>query len=229
MTGRVLILRPEPGASETAARALAMGLEPLVTPLFELRPLAWERPEARRYDAIFFTSANAPRLAGEGLDGLSGLACYAVGEATAAAARAAGFGAVRTGSADGAALLTLAAADGVRRALHLCGRDNIPLRHPEIVVEQRAVYVSEQAPGPVKVEPGAVVLLHSPRAAAVFRARVDDRSAVRLAALSPAVAEAAGEGWVAVAVAREPRDEALLEVARALCQSEAPDAAGAGS
>lgn len=229
MNGKVLILRPEPGASETAARARAMGLEPLVKPLFELRSVAWETPDARRYDAIFFTSANAPRLAGDRLQGLTGLTAYAVGEATAAAARAAGFGAVRTGSADGAALLTLAAADGVHRALHLCGRDNIPLRHAQVAVEQRVVYASEEIGGPLEVPHGAVALLHSVRAATIFGDRIANRSAVRVAAISPAVAAAAGDGWAAVGVVSEPRDEALLEVARALCQSHPPDAAGAGS
>jgi uroporphyrinogen-III synthase len=229
LSARVLILRPEPGASETAARARAMGLEPVVTPLFEVRPVAWEVPEARRYDAIVFTSANAPRLAGDGLKALTGLTAYAVGEATAAAAYAARFGEVRTGPSDGATLLALAAEQGVRRALHLCARDHIPLRHPQVAVEQRLVYASDATTGPLDVLPGAVVLLHSALAAALFGERVQDRGAVRIAAISPAVAEAAGQGWAAVTVAPQPRDEALLEVARALCQSEWPDAAGAGS
>ena len=42
---KVLILRPQPGADETAARARALGLEPLVAPLFTVRPLAWTPPD----------------------------------------------------------------------------------------------------------------------------------------------------------------------------------------
>ena len=229
MTGKALILRPEPGASETAARARAMGLEPMVRPLFELSPVPWDVPDARRHDAIFFTSANAARLGGEGLTALAALPVYAVGESTAAALRAAGFADIRTGSADGAMLVGAAAQAGVRRALHLCGRDNIPLRHPDIVMEQRIVYAAEEVEGPIEVPAGAVVLLHSPRAAAAFARRVADRSAIRLAAISPAVAQAAGDGWAAKAAAPRPRDEALLEVARALCQYCPPDGAGAGS
>jgi uroporphyrinogen-III synthase len=58
---------------------------------------------------------------------------------------------------------------------------------------------------------------------------VRDRGALRIAAISAAAAEAAGEGWARKEVAPSPRDEALLEVARALCQSDPPDAAGAGA
>jgi uroporphyrinogen-III synthase len=229
LTGRVLILRPEPGASETAARARAIGLEPVVRPLFEVRPVPWDAPDARRYDATLFTSASAPRLGGEALQAFTGLAAYAVGKSTAAAVKSAGFDSVRTGPSDGAAMLARAAADGVRRALHLCGLDNIPLRHPEIAVEQRVVYAAEPVAGALDVPTDAVVLLHSPRAAALFASRTAERGSIRLAAISPAAAEAAGEGWAAKAVAAAARDEALLEVARRLCQSEGPDAAGAGS
>src|SRR5439155_22497068 len=170
-----------------------------------------------------------PRLAGDGLARLTDLPAYAVGEATATAAGAAGFGTVRTGPSDGEALLAIAAGDGVAVALHLCGRDNIPLRHAGMKVEPCVVYVSEARGGALDLPADAVVLLHSPRAAVVFSERIGARRSIRIAALSPAVAEAAGGGWASLVVAPVPRDEALLEVARGLCQSEAPDAAGAGS
>lgn len=234
MNRAVLILRPEPGASETAARATALGLEPVVAPLFKVRALAWEAPDASRYDAIFFTSANAPRLGGGGLGGFKRLPTYAVGEATAAAANAAGFGDVRTGPKDGAALLGLAACEGVTRALHLCGRESLPLSHPHFTVEQRVVYSADAVPAlpePVReaLAADALVLLHSPRAARTFAALAGDRSRIRLALISAAAAEAAGEGWASKAVAAAPRDEALLELARRLCQNGPADAAGAGS
>jgi uroporphyrinogen-III synthase len=229
LSGTVLIARPEPGASETAARARRIGLTPVVAPLFEVRALPWVPPDPDRHDAILFTSAHPPRLAGADLGRFTCLPAYAVGEASARAARDAGFADVRTGSGDGAALIARAAADGVRRALHLCGRENLPLRHPQIEVEQCVVYAAEEIPGLVSVPPGAVVLLHSPRAAAAFAARVAERGGIALALISDAAAAAAGDGWAAKAVAGEPRDEALLEVARRLCQKEPPDAAGAGA
>ena len=65
------------------------------------------------------------------------------------------------------------------------------------------------------------VLLYSPRTAAHFAAQVDaagiDRGGIALAALSPAVAGAAGSGWRAVAAAVTPDDTALFAAATALC------------
>ena len=62
----VLVLRPEPGAGETAARARALGLEPIVAPLFAVRPIAWAAPDPAAYDAVMLTSANAARHGGDG-------------------------------------------------------------------------------------------------------------------------------------------------------------------
>lgn len=234
MSGRVLILRPEPGAAETAARARAIGLEPVVAPLFHVCALEWQPPDPRRYDAIFFTSANAPRLGGRVLETFAGMRAYAVGEATAAAAAAAGFGDVRTGPGDGAAALALAASEGATRVLHLCGRDNIRLGRPGLLVDQAVVYAAEAvaalpARAAEAIAGGAVVLVHSPRAGRTLAGLVPDRGRVRLALISAAAAAAAGDRWAATAVAAAPRDEALLEVARRLCQDGPPDAAGAGT
>ena len=61
----MLILRPQPGADETAARARTLGLEPVVAPLFTIRPLAWEPPDPAEFDAVLLTSANAARHANQ--------------------------------------------------------------------------------------------------------------------------------------------------------------------
>lgn len=219
MRGRILVLRPEPGASATAARARALGLEPVLAPLFTARPLDWDAPEASAFDAILLTSANAARHAGAKLASLLHLPCHAVGEASAQAAQAAGFRNVRTGQSDGAA--ALAAMSG--RILHLCGRDHLALAHPGVTVERRIVYAAEavsllpEAAG-AALRAGAVVLIHSPRAAALFASLVADRHDVTAAAISEAAAAALGPGWRYVAVAPQPRDEPLLELAAELCQ-----------
>ncbi|MEA3064722.1 MAG: hypothetical protein QOJ27_1168, partial [Sphingomonadales bacterium] len=44
------------------------------------------------------------------------------------------------------------------------------------------------------------------------------KGSIRVAAISAAAAEAAGEGWAAKAVAAAPRDQALLELAAKLCK-----------
>ena len=74
---------------------------------------------------MLLTSANAPRHGGDAMTPFLGLPCYAVGESTAEAARAAGFTDIRTGPSDGAALVEMAAADGIASAVHFCGREHV--------------------------------------------------------------------------------------------------------
>lgn len=227
MSAKVLILRPQPGAGETAARARALGLEPVVAPLFAVRPLAWSAPDPAGFDAVLLTSAHAARHGGDGLTPFLGLPCYAVGERTAEAARAAGFADIRTGPSDGAALAAMAEAEGVGSAIHLGGRDHVALDRP--AATQVAVYAADPVDRlPAEAE-DALVLLHSPRAARLFaRLAGGRRAAIRIAAISARAAEAAGDGWLSVAVAAAPRDEALLELAAKLCQTERGETRRAG-
>ena len=224
----MLVLRPQPGAAETARKIETAGFEPVVAPLFVIRQLAWDAPDPRNLEAVLLTSANAPREAGAQLAAFTSLPCYAVGDATAEAARIAGFTDLRVGSGDGAATLALMVQDHVSSALHLCGRDHRPLVHDGLTIDRRIVYSSEPA-GELPKEAkeglgrGAVALLHSPRAATLFAQLVDaagiGRSSIRLAAISPAAAAAAGTGWQASLSAAHPRDDALLELAAKLCKN----------
>lgn len=224
----LLILRPQPGADATAARAREMGLDARIAPLFTVRPLDWEPPDPAEVEAVLITSANAPRYAGPAIGGFLDLPCYAVGEASAVAARGAGFAQVKTGPSDAQALLEVAAAEGIARALHLCGRDRTGLAHPRLELLQREVYVSEAASAlPLEaataLREGVLVLIHSPRAAETFAMLVDaahlQRSEIRIAAISPAALAAAGKGWKSADSAPTPRDEALLELTAKLCQT----------
>jgi uroporphyrinogen-III synthase len=214
---KVLIVRPEPGAGETATRARAMGLEPVVAPLFTVRALAWAPPDPARFDAVLLTSANAPRHGGGGMTPFLTLPCYAVGERTAREARAAGFAEVHTGASDAAALLALAEQDGARSLLHLCGQDHVDVAR----VTSVPVYAAESSGTVPPAVEQTLVLLHSPRAAARFAVLTGDRrGGIRLAAISTETAAAAGPGWRSIAVAAAPRDQALLELAAKLCQTE---------
>jgi uroporphyrinogen-III synthase len=221
---KLLVLRPEPGASRTAAAAMAMGLDPEVAPLFAVRATAGPAVDPERFDAVLLTSANAARHAPAGAGGLP---CFAVGESTAAAALEAGFGDVRTGPADGAAAAAMMAAARVKRALHLCGREHLAVAAPGVEFERRIVYAAEPVARPPFNGP-AVAMLHSPRAAARFAELAADRSTIAIAAISAAAAEAAGEGWSAKAVAAAPRDQALLELAAKLCNYEWEEAKDGG-
>lgn len=224
----LLILRPEPGASMTAKRAFDEGWRPVVSPIFRIEPIAWGAPAADGYDALFVTSANAVRQAGKAVNAYAGLPAYAVGDATARALKAAGFSDIRTGRGDAAMMLEAAAENGVGTALHLAGEDYRDVGHDAISIDRRIVYRSAaidrfgaKALAALR-EGGGAVLLHSGRAAEHFgrlcEAEKIPRGRVRIAALAPAVLDAAGPGWRASVAAAKPDDAALLAAAARLCQ-----------
>ncbi len=103
----ILITRPEPGASATAARLAALGFRPVVAPLLTIRRRAPELPAATHLQAALVASVQAlPALAAAH----RGVPLYVVGDATAGAARALGFKTVISAAGDAAALATLVAA-----------------------------------------------------------------------------------------------------------------------
>jgi uroporphyrinogen-III synthase len=211
---RLVVLRPPARAGATLARIAESGGVGMNLPLFALEPLAWDAPDPAGYDALALTSANAVSFAGPQLTSLAPLPAWTVGEATADAARKAGLDIAHIGASDAAALFVAMAAGGIGRAVWLAGEDHRPAPPaPELMIAEtyRAI--------PLDIDPArladAVVLLHSPRAAArladitpsPLRARID------LAAISPAAAAAAGPGWASVATAAQPTDTALVTAA----------------
>jgi len=218
---RLLVLRPEPGASATLARARAMGLEAVAVPLFEVEPVDWDAPDAGGFDGLLLTSANAVRCAGAQLQELRGLKAYVVGEATAEAARDAGFDIASTGDAGVDRLLGSIEPD--LRLLHLCGEDRRAPQDARQTITPLAVYRAKPIECPQLPAPGgSVALIHSPRAGRRFAELVTDRTGAALAAISAAAAEAAGTGWKSIEVAERPEDEALLALAARLCNNPSP-------
>ncbi len=102
--GVVLITRPEPGASETAARVAALGLSPVIAPLMAVGHTGRPPGGLEGVAATLLTSRNA--VAGCPVS-CHGRVVFAVGDATAAHARDAGFKDVRTASGDAVALARL--------------------------------------------------------------------------------------------------------------------------
>jgi uroporphyrinogen-III synthase len=156
------------------------------------------------------------------------LPCYCVGDATASSARRAGLTRIVTGPSDGSALLDMMAADGVRSALHLCGRDHVEQGSPGDPARaagrlcvggcfRAASRSCESDPGRRDAaDPFAALWTYLRRAG---RLRCLDRSTIRLLAISGAAAAALGSGWRVVASATTPTDQALLELAAKLCQN----------
>jgi uroporphyrinogen-III synthase len=215
---RVLVLRPEPGASETVERARQQGLDAVAIPLFEVEAVEWEAPEPSGFDGLLLTSANAVRCGGEGLQRLRGLKVYAVGEATARAAREAGFDIAATGDAGVDRLLGSMEAE--LRLLHLCGEDRREPDGARQEITAVAVYRSKEMEKPdLPSIAGSVALIHSPRAGERFAALVSERGSIAIAAISDAAARAVGSGWRSVESAAAPNDEALLALAARLCDN----------
>lgn len=220
---RLLVLRPEPGAGATMRRAAAMGIEALCYPLFAIDPVAWTPPDPANFDALMLTSANAVRMAGDALPQYRHLPAYAVGQRTADALAQAGFDRIETGEADGSAVARKMAEDGRRHVLHLRGRDSAPIDLGPLRISPVIVYAACErgdATGlAAMLQPGITALVHSARAGRRLAALTDDRQRppISIVAISAAAQTACGEGWRAIAAAARPTDEAMLALARRLC------------
>jgi uroporphyrinogen-III synthase len=231
MSRRVLVTRPEPGASQTAKRLQTAGFSPLVLPLSETSPLpVVSVPET--FDAVAVTSANAIRHASQALlERLAGSRCYVVGQKTAAAAREAGFADIVTGPGDAEALAdAIVSAEKCGAAiLYLCGRVRLPafeksLRAAGIDVSPVETYDTvgiNHETGVVRrllnERPVDAVLFYSARAAGAF-ADIASRPELTplfktagLYCLSPRVASAlASSDGEQIHVAAEPNEDTLL-------------------
>ena len=218
---RVLVLRPEPGASATVEKAQGRGLDAVAIPLFEIEPVAWQAPDPGGFDALLLTSANAMRMGGDELMKLRGLPVHAVGEATAEAARGAGFDIASVGDAGVDRLLD--SLDPDLKLLHLCGEDRREPRSAPQAITPITAYRAMAIERPdLSGATGAVAVVHSPRAARRLAGLVAGRGSITIVAISPAAAEAAGGGWQQVESADAPNDEALLALAARLCNKPAP-------
>ncbi len=217
---RTVILRPEPGATATFEKAAEEGLSPVKLPLFEIERVDWSPPaDLSAFDGLLLTSVNAIREAGPALDRLKSLPVYAVGPASARAAKAAGFEIARIGLTNVRGLLK--AIDPDLKLLHLAGEDRIDPRRAWQKITALPVYRAK----PIETIDAAVIddsvaLVHSPRAGARLAEVARDRSTIAIAAISEAAALACGDGWREVTFVRQPTDLALLALAARLCEKD---------
>jgi len=168
---RVWVTRAEPGAARTADRLTALGFEPVVVPLLTLAPLPGALNAAPEPDAVAVLALTSPN----GVEAFAPLIprfrdhpVFAVGDATAEAARAAGFADVRSAAGDIHALARLIAAEAPPGPLLAPGArepaGDLPALLPDRRVQRLPVYAAFETHAPA---PGAfdAVMLHSPRAA----------------------------------------------------------------
>jgi uroporphyrinogen-III synthase len=200
---RIIVLRPQPGATATAQALRGIGHEPLVTPLFAIEPVGWTPADPQAYDALLVGSANVFRHGGPALADLKGLPVYAVGGKTARMASDLGFRVRGQGTGGLAAMLPMLVEDGHLHVLRLAahakaqiarharglaahgidrkalqvGEDRVDLPASRLAIDTRIVYRSRALPMPDALAGAlaepAIVLLHSARAAQHFGALVD--------------------------------------------------------
>lgn len=87
---KVLVTRPEPAASATAARLRRLGFEAVVAPVIRIESIRASMPDGL-FDGIVVTSANALGGLTDISEAMKSLPVLCVGERTADAARRAGF------------------------------------------------------------------------------------------------------------------------------------------
>jgi uroporphyrinogen-III synthase len=229
----VLITRPEPGASETAARVALLGFTPVLTPVLRIRPTPVRLPPAASLAAVLVTSGNA-------VDALPpdyrAMNLLSVGDATAQRARAAGFLRVTSAAGDADALAelvtrhqnprdgTLLLASGQSQGQKLAAA----LRQAGYRVIRRVAYAAVPVP---QLAPTAVTALRAGRVrAALFFSAETARQFVRLArraglaetlagvdAISigqPAAVALEALPWRGVRVAAQPTQDEMLTLLR---------------
>lgn len=218
---RVAVTRAAPENERTAARLRAMGAEPVLAPLLTIERRDFDASLAG-IQALLFTSINGVRaFAGETMARTTPV--MAVGDATAQAARDAGFTDVRSANGDIEALSALARQTfdpAAGALLHISGADVAgdliaALDAAGFDAERRIGYAARPVAAlpPALSAPLDLVLFHSPRAARIFvRFGAPNAETLIAGCLSAAVAEAAsGPAWKQLIVAPAPREDALLE------------------
>lgn len=233
---RLLVTRPREDA-ETFAQALAAhGVETMIEPMIDIIDLPGPPVTRQNAQAILFTSVNGVRALHRrnrgDLSELAGLPALAVGDATARAARGAGFRQVESAAGDVAALACLVRARLTPAAgplLHVAGSqvagdlagqlttEGFEVRRVAIYAARQAAALSAATLEGLRHSQIDAVTFFSPRTAAAFVTLCRDTGALPLLetvvalCLSQAVAQAAcAATWRAIIVAPRPDQDALL-------------------
>jgi len=226
---RIWVTRAAPDAEATAQRLRELGHTPLIGPVLEVRHLAKPAPSLAGVGALAFTSRNGVS-AFAAVSPRRDLPVFAVGAATADAARALGFGKVFSANGDVAALAKLIARrrDLFSGAVLYAGArepaGDLPaaLQAEGIAVRRHVVYAVEVMEPPLaataalSAEPIELdaILVYSPRAG---RRLAEIQALARVAQSLDAfcISDAAAEplrtlNFRRLAVAAKPNEDALL-------------------
>jgi uroporphyrinogen-III synthase len=240
---RALVTRPRAEAAELSAALARRGIEAVIEPLLEIRLLGLPVPALAGVQAVLCTSANGVRALAAGTPERR-LRLFAVGDATAARARAEGFDQIESAGGDVGELARLVRrrlkpADG--RLLHVAGTAVAgdlagDLEAAGFAIERAVLYEAQAASALSSTTIGALTdggislaLFFSPRTAAIFArlaiaAGIADRlGGVMALSISPAADSALTRlNFRERAVASAPTQAALLDRVDALFATAAP-------
>jgi uroporphyrinogen-III synthase len=234
---RVLITRPEPGATRTLNALLAKGMEAKAIPLTEIRPLAFDKPSAD-FDALIITSQNAIVHGASVLSNFFGTPVFVVGKRTASTLQGHHIAACAETAEE---LLTKIQGQMPKRVLYICGQSRRPeleagLKSKKISVKAVEVYSANPiGSAGIKLEnffqgsKSGIVLFHAPSAAQAFLNAIDARNVpetTRYLCLSTAIAaELPAEWQIKIAIAEHPDEAAMLDqLDKMLAQDHMPKA-----
>jgi len=231
VSAQVLVTRAEPGAAQTARRLLDLGWTPVVAPLLRIAAIKEIRIDLSGVQAVLFSSANGVRAFAE-LGGHTDITALCVGDATALAAREAGFRDVCSAEGDATALAMLARTaldpragavlwasgeDIARDVGAILNQSGFEIRRAILYRAESEARLPEGAAKALEATALRAALFHSARAADVFAvlaadARLGGRAAsVDAICISSRVAEAARAlPWARVVVAESPDEDAML-------------------
>ena len=228
---RALVTRPREDAAELAAALAARGIEAVIEPLIDIHFRTEPAPDLAGAQAVLCTSANGVRALAR-LSGERALPLFAVGDATAARARAEGFADVASAGGDVGDLAQLVRArlrPQAGRLVHVAGSAVAgdlagDLGAAGFAVDRLVLYEAHPAAALSSATASALAsgligfaLFFSPRTAATF-VRLADRAGVidgldRTAAVSISAAADAALGSVRFRerrIAATPNQSGLL-------------------
>jgi uroporphyrinogen-III synthase len=219
----VWVTRAQPGADLTAGRLATLGVEAVVEPLLQVRRTEGAPIDLSDVSAIAFTSANAVAAFAE-RSAERAVRVFAVGDATAAAARAQRFTNVLSAQGD---VKALAAALAARRrelpglilypaaadpAQDLTGAlEAVALRVRQVTLYETVV--TEPSPALIERLPRIdAVLLHSAKAAKTLAALLKAHPSPHLGAycLSPQIARSLSRADLAAVLSAKAPNEAAM-------------------
>ncbi|NMM43766.1 hypothetical protein HH303_04715 [Rhodospirillaceae bacterium KN72] len=228
----ILVTRPKEDSRALVAALDALGCDSLVEPMLRIDPLADAVVDLDGCDAVLFTSANGVRCF-SALTDRRDLPVLTVGDASAAAARDAGFGDVRAADGDVTALVAL-----VREAYPIPGTVFFHAAGSQVAGDLkgdlealghtvRRIPLYQAIPSDTLSDACREALAQgrifaatffSPRTAQAFDRLLEEQGyascarTVRAVCLSPAVADKAAKiDWAEISTAETPDMPALLE------------------